>query len=188
MWLKSLAKKEQILPRNMAKQAGISETTAKSWLLAGCVPKPYYWPRIAKCLGMTFNEVSFNYMNQLEEENRINECIVCNKMIILWQPHIKLCNSRSCRMQYDRDRKRHARSLYRPKNYRHNKHKFLNNIDYLERHQTSSKVTREMINNAMQEYLANGGKITQLDDDVAEGSDQFSLEMMDAGIDLIQMD
>ena len=91
-------------------------------------------------------------------------------------------------MQYDRDRKRHARSLYRPKNYRHNKHKFLNNIDYLERHQTSSKVTREVINNAMQEYLANGGKITQLDDDVAEGSDQFTLEMMDAGIDLIEMD
>mgnify|MGYP003139052384 CR=1 FL=1 len=188
MWLKSLAKKQLILPKEWAKKAGISETTAKSWLLAGSVPRPNHWPKIAKHLGMSFNEVSFNFMNQLEEENRIKECIVCDKMIILWQPHIKLCNSKSCRMQYDRDRKRHARMMNRPSNYKPNKRRFLGNVSNLDVDSMSSKVNRETINHAMAEYLANGGKITRLDDGIADGSDQFSLEMMDAGIDLIEMD
>ena len=37
-----------------------------------------------------------------KEEDRIKDCLVCSTPIILWQPHIKLCNSKSCRMQYDR--------------------------------------------------------------------------------------
>ena len=188
MWLKSLAKKEQILPRNMAKQAGISETTAKSWLLAGSVPRPKYWCKIALFLGMKFEEVSFLYINQLEEEDRIKECLVCSTPIILWKPHIKLCNSKACRMQYDRDRKKEFRMMHRSQNYVPDKRKFLGYVNDHRLVEKGSEVSRIQVNNAMQEYLNNGGKITRLEEGIADGADQFSLDMISEGIDLVEME
>lgn len=188
MWLKLLAKKEQILPRKMAFQAGISETTAKSWLLAGVVPRPKYWNRIGVFLGMPIEEVSFLYMNQLKEENRIKECLVCGKLIILWKPHIKLCNSKACRMQYDRDRKKEFRMMNRSPNYVPDKRRFLGYIPDLDYDVKSSIVSREEVNKAIKEYLDNGGKITRLENGIADGADQFSLDMISEGIDLVEME
>ena len=188
MWLKSLAKKEHILPRNMAKQAGISETTAKAWLLAGSVPRPKYWCKIALFLGMKFEEVSFLYMNQLEEEDRIKECLVCGTLIILWKPHIKLCNSKACRMQYDRDRKKEFRMMHRSQNYVPDKRKFLGYVNDHRLVEKGPEVSRIQVNNAMQEYLDNGGKITRLEEGIADGADQFSLDMISEGIDLVEME
>ena len=188
MWLKLLAKKDQISPKILAEYAQIAETTAKSWLLVGIIPRTKYWNRIAHFLGMKFEEVSFLYMNQLEEENRIKECIVCKKHIILWKPHIKLCNSKSCRMQYDRDRKREERQAHRCQYYVPNRNKFLGYIPETNVNKMSSKVNREDINIAMKEYLSKGGTITRLDEGIAEGSDQFSLDLVKQGIDLVEME
>ena len=76
-WLQTEAKTRNIRVADYARALGIPESTARHHLKGRIPLDNGTWERIARFLGMPFQTVRTNFLLQLEDENRISECVVC---------------------------------------------------------------------------------------------------------------
>ena len=184
-WLISYAKLNSLDSKFFAERMNVSVSASRSWIVSGLVPRQKYWPGIAQCLGISFSEVNSNYLNQLDDEDRLTDCIVCSAPIIKWTSSIILCRSINCRKTYDLNRKRKQRALlpkienksYRSLNYLFNSNEYINETD-----QDKIKM-RKTINEQTKLFLESGNTITVLEPGDAEGTDPISLYLISHGLD-----
>ena len=184
-WLISYAKLNSLDSKFFAERMNVSVSASRSWIVSGLVPRQKYWPGIAQCLGLSFSEINSNYLNQLDDEDRLSECIVCCVPIIKWTNSIILCRSLNCRKTYDLHRKRKQRALLpkvENKNYRSLNYLF-NTNEYNNESPEDKLKLREHINNETKLFLESGNTITVLEPGDAEGTDPISLYLISHGLD-----
>ena len=182
-WLKSFAEKNSLDSKIFADQVGVSTSASRAWM-NGLVPRQKYWPSISSALKIPLNEVINNYQEQLKSEDRVINCQVCETEVILWKPHIILCNSNECRRLYDLHRKRNYREILK----KHTKVKY-RDVNYLFSNPPDKIVHidkeehRKEINIAMQKYLEEGNTITMLKPGNAEGTDKITQYLISHGLE-----
>ena len=183
-WLISFAKKNSLDPKIFAERVGVSISASRSWIVNGLVPRQKYWTRIANTLNLTLSEVSDHYLKQLQDEDRLDHCQVCDSTIILWKPHIILCNGKECRRLYDLYRKRNYREILK----KHTKVKY-RDVNYLFSSPPHDAVKidknkhREEIKVATEDYLNSGGRIVYLEPGNAEGTDRITQYLISHGME-----
>ena len=184
-WLKTFAKINALDSKYFSERMGVSVSASRSWIIQGLVPRQKYWYGISQCLGLPFDDVKINYLNQLNDEGRLSECIICSTSIIKWTQNIILCNAYLCRKTWDLNRKRKQRALL-PKSSKL-KYRNLNYLFSTEEYKNEDledKIkTREMINEQTKIWLENGNQITILEPGEAEGTDPISLYLISHGLE-----
>ena len=182
MWLKSLDKINRVNLKKISAQVGVSVSAARTWV-RGIVPKEQYWNGIAKALNIDRARVRDLYMDQLDQEGRLANCIICGTPIIKWVKSTKLCPGSDCHKTHDVQRKRKARAKIKSTALINPFKCFEFGTNYRLETPEEKIELRNLIKLETEKYLNSGKQIKVLKPGVAVNSDAFSLELMSEGLD-----
>ena len=164
-FLTDIAKEKGITIKEWCEGVSVAESTARWHLKAKRIPDPKCWKRIARFLKIPIREIEMLFREELEKQGRIVNCCVCQAEFYQFNRK-RLCGSPDCLRIYDRTRKAERRGTDKRVAF-----KKLNEEDFRASllAKRSPKITREVIDLKVKEYLDSGGKITHLAPTIADG-------------------
>ena len=166
-FLAEIAKNKGITIRAWSEGINVCESTARWHLKAKRIPDPKCWGRIARFLEIPMPEIEALFREQLEFQNRIVHCKVCQSEFYQFSRKL-LCGAPDCLRSYDRTRKAQQREKYPALPA-----KKLSEAEFRESFSTASKnapqITKGDLSVKVREYLDSGGKITYLNPTIADG-------------------
>ena len=164
-FLTDIAKERGISIRDWCEGVGVSDSTARWHLKAKRIPDPKCWKRIARFLKIPIREIEMLFREELEKQGRIINCFVCRAEFFQFNKK-RLCGHPDCLRIYDRTRKAERRGKDKRVAF-----KKLNEEDFRASMlaKKSPKITREVLDLKVKEFLDSGGKITHLNPTIADG-------------------
>ncbi len=164
-FLTDIAKEKGITIKEWCEGVSVAESTARWHLKAKRIPDPKCWKRIARFLKIPIREIEMLFREELEKQGRIVNCCVCQAEFYQFNRK-RLCGSPDCLRIYDRTRKAERRGTDKRVAF-----KKLNEEDFRASllAKRSPKITREVLDLKVKEFLDSGGKITHLAPTIADG-------------------